>query len=141
MHGLLKHAGGDRIQVGGGLLKRPARFEPPYHPKPPGCAVVNPVIFAFDDGFGANRRGHVKAAPNFDAEESGLSNADDLDWMAVERDLPPYDCRIAAVCALPERVADDCAGRTAAALIVGAREDAPQRGLYSERSEELSASR
>src|SRR5262245_58340880 len=107
MNCISKHAGRDRFQVGGGLLKRPAWFEPPYCPKPPGCAVINPVIFAFDDGLGANWHGHVKAAPHFDAEEADLCDADDLDWMAVERDLPPYDRRIAAVCALPERVAND----------------------------------
>src|SRR5262245_3813809 len=137
MHGLLKHAGGDRIQMCGGLLKSPARFEPPYRPKPPGEAAINPVIFALDDGLGANRHGHVKAAPHFDAEKASLCDADDLDWMAVERNLPPYNRRVAAVCALPERVADDRAGRTAAALIIGAREEAPQRGLRSERIEEI----
>src|SRR5262245_23611979 len=139
MHGLLKHAGGDRIQVRGGLLKSPARFEPPYRPKPPGEAAINPVIFALDDGLGANRHGHVKAAPHFDAEKAGLCDADDLDRMAVERDLPSYDRRVASVCAAPERVADDRAGRTAAALIIGAGEDPPQLGPNSERIEEISA--
>src|SRR5262245_2195726 len=131
MNCLFKHAGRDRIQVGGGLLERPSRFEPPYHPEPPGCAMVNPVIFAVDDGLSANRRGHVKAAANFDTEKASLRDADDLDGMSVERDLPPQDLRVAAVCAAPERVADDRAGRTTAALIIGAREDASQRGPHS----------
>src|SRR5262245_31959910 len=139
MRCLSKHSGRDRIQMGGGLLKRPARFEPPYHSEPPGEAAINPVIFAIDDGFGANRRGHVKVAPHFDADEASLIDANDLDGMAVERDLPSYDRRVASVCALPERVADDCAGRAAAALIIGAREDAPHRGPNSERVEEISA--
>src|SRR5262245_40131725 len=59
--------------------------------------------------------------------------------MAVERDLSAQDGSVAAESALPERMADDHARRTATTLVVGLCEDASQRGPHSEHVEEISA--
>src|SRR5262245_1960141 len=139
MHRFFKHTGRDRLQMVGRLSERPAWLESPYRRQPPGRAAVEPVPFTVDNGLGANRDRYVEVASHLDTEKAALCDADDLDGMSIERDLPAHDPSVAAECALPERVTDDRARRAATALIICVREHEPQDGLYAEHIEEVPA--
>src|SRR5262245_11440886 len=65
--------------------------------------------------------------------------ADDLVRIAAQLDRAADHRRVAAVLALPECVAQHGDRRGAALAVVVVGEEAPQRGPYAERREELAA--
>ena len=90
---------------------------------------------AADDRLGTERHPHGRAIADLDAEEGGLGDADDLEWMTVERNRGA-NCGRRSEVAAPERMRDDGDGR-AAGTIVGGREQPACRGADAERGKTL----
>src|SRR5262249_39474401 len=106
--------------------------------QPPAVEPVQHAAFTAGERLGTDWNSHVESAPYFHTEEAGGSDADNREGLSVKRHLLADDRRVSAELALPERVADDCSGRAAPAVVVRG-EYAPEYGADAEHIEEVSA--
>ena len=130
--------GRDGGELRGRLLDGPPGLEPSHHGQPPVGAGVEDAAAAVEDRLGAEWHRDVERSAHFEPEEPRLRDADNLDRLGLERQRAADDRPIAAVLALPERVAEDRA-RRAAAAIVGVGQDPAGRRPHAERVEEPAA--
>src|SRR6185369_14581337 len=100
------------------LLRGPTGVQPSGNHQPPVEAGVETSVFAGDDCVGADRQRDVERAPDFQTEEAGRCDADDFERFVGEGYFATDDVWIAAEFTLPEPMADDCARRRAATVIV-----------------------
>jgi hypothetical protein len=73
-------------------------------------------------GLRANRQRDIETLPDLEPEEAFRRHADDGHRAADERERPADDRLVAAEVALPVRVAENGSASSAAALIVGRRQ-------------------
>ena len=114
----MKDRSGQRREMRRRPLHRPAGLQPPEHREEPPVWLVHQSARAARQRLGAERHGHVEGPPDFDAEEAGRRDADNVVGVAVEHDAAADRRRIAAVLALPEAIADHGRRCRAAATVV-----------------------
>src|SRR5262245_5569689 len=102
-------------------------------------AHVKPGVLPLDRLLCANGNGEVERAPDFEAEETGRRDADNLEWLAVQCELTSDRARRAAEFTLPERVADDYAARPASPSVIGRSKDTSQNRRNAEDFEKIAA--
>jgi hypothetical protein len=115
--GGFKRRDGDGVELSASLLDGPARFEAAHRGQPIAVAHVEHGVLAANDRLGADGYGHVVETADFDAIKAGRSDADDGKGMAFDGELAANCLGLAAKLVLPKRIADDGAGRAAAAAI------------------------
>ncbi len=121
------------------LGEGPAGLQPPDDREPPMVTLGRMRVFAIDEGLGAYWNRDIERTANFDAEEAGLRDADDLERFAIEEDFATDGRGLAAIFALPVRIAEHCARRAAARAVVCAGEDTSKSGDHAESLEEIAA--
>src|SRR5262245_18988445 len=102
-------------------------------------AHVKPGVLSLDRSLCANGNGEVEIAPDFEAEETGRRDADNLEWLAVQCELSADRARRAAEFTLPERVADDYAAGPATPFVIGGSKDASHNRRDAEDFEKIAA--
>ena len=137
--GRFEECGRNGFQLSGSAVERPAGFQTAHQSEPPIGTSVELRVFAIGIGSAHKRNDDIEGAADFDAEEAGRGDADDIERVTLERhrlseELPAT----AAVFAAPERVADH--GRAgASATIVRRVQQAACFGLHAEHVEEVAA--
>jgi hypothetical protein len=138
LHGRGEHARRDRVERRR-ALDRPARLEPADGGNPPRAPHRKAAVGASGQPLGANRQRDVEARSDIDAEKAGRRDANHWKQLAIESKTASDDRAVAAVTALPERVAQHDARRAASRHVVGRGDQTPDDRFDVQGSEEIAA--